>query len=55
VIQPFFAFRALVIANPRFYPADSGKIKRKLLLFGRLVLELQVFDAERIKDLVERS
>ena len=55
VIQPFFAFRALVIANPRFYPADSDKIKRKLLLFGRLVLERQVFDVEGIHDLVEHS
>jgi hypothetical protein len=55
VIQPFFAFRALVIANPRFYPADSNKIKRKLLNFGRLVLELTVFDTAEIHDLVERS
>jgi len=55
VIQPFFAFRTLVIANPRFYPGDSVEIKRKLIDFGRLVLELKVFDVERIHDFVERS
>jgi len=55
VIQPFFAFRALVIANPRFYPGDSVAIKEKLLHFGRLVLDLQAFDVERIHDVVERS
>lgn len=54
-IQPFFAFRALVIANPRFYPGDPVEIKRKLLHFGRLVLELPVFEAEGIYELIERS
>jgi hypothetical protein len=55
VLQPFFAFRILVIANPRFYPEDSVEIKRKLIDLGRLVLELQVFEVERIHDLIEGS
>jgi len=54
-IQPFFAFRILVIANPRFYPKDSAAIKRKLLNFGRLLLDLDTFKVEEMYDLIERS
>jgi len=54
-LQPFFAFRILVIANPRFYPNDSAEIKRTLLHFGRLLLDLDTFEVEEIYDLIERS
>ena len=53
VMQPFFAFRTLVIANPRFYPGDPVDIKRKLFQFGRLTLDLHVFDLEKINKFVE--
>jgi hypothetical protein len=53
VIQPFFAFRVLVIANPRFYPEDPDAIRRKLLDFGRSVLAVDRFEPPRITDYLE--
>jgi aminoglycoside phosphotransferase (APT) family kinase protein len=44
VIQPFFAFRSLVIANPLFYPAISSENRRRIFDFMRAVLESDVFD-----------
>ncbi len=53
VTQPFFAFRVLVIANPKFYPDDTTETKRKLLDFGRSILETERFDIEEIPDYIE--
>ena len=53
VAQPFFAFRVLVIANPRFYPDDSDANRRKLLNFGHAVLETDRFRVARISDYLE--
>jgi hypothetical protein len=47
VTQPFFAFRVLVIANPKFYPDDTAETKRKLLNFGLSVLETERFDTKK--------
>lgn len=55
VTQPFFAFRILVIANPRFYPDDTTETKRKLINFGLSVLETERFDTEEISDYMERK
>ncbi len=55
VTQPFFAFRVLVIANPKFYPDDTTETKRKLLNFGHSVLETERFDTEKISDYMERK
>jgi len=55
VAQPFFAFRVLVIANPKFYPDDVTETKRKLLNFGQSVLETERFDMERIPDYLVRK
>jgi aminoglycoside phosphotransferase (APT) family kinase protein len=52
VCQPFFAFRALVIANPRFYPDDEPETKRKLLEFGYGILDEEKFRIDRIPDIV---
>lgn len=52
VCQPFYTFRALVIANPRFYPLDSADTKKKLLRFGYRVLDEETFRADRIPDLI---
>lgn len=46
LVQPFFAFRVLVIANPRFYPEDTAAVKRKLIAFGLAVLDTGRFDLE---------
>ncbi|MDQ1335478.1 MAG: hypothetical protein QG552_2428, partial [Thermodesulfobacteriota bacterium] len=53
VCQPFFAFRVLVIANPKFYPDDTTETKRKLIDFGSSVLETARFEPERIPDYME--
>jgi len=39
VLPPFFAFRALVIAHPRWYPTLSDETRRALLRFARTMLE----------------
>jgi aminoglycoside phosphotransferase family enzyme len=54
VIQPFFAFRVLVIANPKFYPEETSETRRKLLGFGQSVLETEKFDTEKIPSYLER-
>ena len=54
VAQPFFAFRVLVIANPKFYPEDTSATRRKLLDFGQSVLETREFDANEIAVYLER-
>ena len=55
VAQPFFAFRVLVLAHPRFYPGDTPKTKRKLLNFGHSLLETQKFDPEKVTDYLEEE
>jgi hypothetical protein len=48
VCQPFFAFRVLVVANPKFYPDDTIETKRRLIDFGLSVLETARFESEKI-------
>jgi hypothetical protein len=54
VAQPFFAFRALVLANPDFYPNDRDETKRKLFNFGRSILETERIEIDRISDYLEQ-
>ena len=44
VIQPFYAFRGLVVASPVWYPNISLATRRKLFNFIRNVLEAEEFD-----------
>ena len=53
VVQPFFAFRILVIVNPKFYPDDRIETKRKLLDFGHSVLATEQFEIEKITNYIE--
>ena len=55
VSLPFFAFRVLVIANPRFYPDDTSETKRKLINFGLSVLDTARFEPEKIAAYLERK
>jgi hypothetical protein len=55
LVQPFFAFRVLVITNPKFYPDDPPAMRRKLLNFGHSVLGEQRFHIDRIPDYLEGS
>jgi len=50
VIQPFFAFRILVLANPRFYPRETDENRRKLINFGYSILETERFEVEKIPE-----
>lgn len=44
VAAPFFAFRALVMASPVWYPSLAESVRRKLLAFIRSVLGSDTFD-----------
>ena len=44
VLPPFFAFRALVIAHPRWYPALADDTRAALIRFARRMLEAAPFD-----------
>ncbi len=47
VAAPFLAFRGLVMANPLWYPALDGRVRRKLLSFVLNVLQEERFDPTR--------
>jgi len=44
VIQPWFAWRALVLASPQWYANIAEEVRRKLLRFARQVLATSSFD-----------
>ena len=48
VLPPFFAFRALVIAHPRWYPALADDTRAALIRFARRMLEDAPFDPETL-------
>ena len=48
VVQPFYAFRALVIANPIFYPSITVENRRRLFNFINAVLESERFDPREV-------
>jgi hypothetical protein len=43
VIQPWFAWRILVLASPQWYPTLTNAARRKLLTFARRVLNEERF------------
>lgn len=53
VIAPFFAFRVLVVAYPRFYPEDVRETKRRLFQFGISSLRAERFDPDAVSAYVE--
>ena len=48
VLPPFFAFRALVIAHPRWYPALADDTRATLIRFARRMLDPAPFDPETL-------
>jgi Phosphotransferase enzyme family len=50
VIAPFFAFRALVMASPVWYPSLSSSVRTAFLNFILAVLESDKFDPARVND-----
>lgn len=51
IVPPFFAWRALVVCNPRFYPAMSPVARDRLLGLVERALEDQRFDPMWAEDL----
>ncbi|MFQ6095244.1 MAG: phosphotransferase [Candidatus Bathyarchaeia archaeon] len=48
VIQPFYVWRALVIASPIWYPDLSYNVRRRLFNFIRNLLETEEFDPKQV-------
>lgn len=48
VIQPFYAWRGLVVANPMWYPTLPADRRRKLLNFTQAVLDSDRFDIKAV-------
>jgi len=52
VVQPFYAWRGLVVASPIWYPNLSKDVRIKLLNFVRNVLQFERFNLERVNSYV---
>lgn len=50
VMQPFLAWRGLVLANPIWYPRLEQSVRKKLFRFIERVLESNTFDPDRVND-----
>ena len=55
VIQPWFAWRALVLASPLWYPTISDEVRRKLLTFARLVMGSESYDYQNVNQYLEKG
>lgn len=53
VIQPWFAWRALVLASPVWYPTLSDEVRRKLLNFAWRVLHAERYDYRAVNGYLE--
>jgi hypothetical protein len=51
VAPPYFAWRALVLSNPRWYPATSPEVRDALLGLCERVLELGKLDLDQVEEL----
>ncbi|MGD8465604.1 MAG: phosphotransferase [Anaerolineae bacterium] len=54
-IQPWFAWRALVLASPIWYPTLAVEVRRKLLTFARRVLASQRYDFRHVNQYLEAA
>jgi hypothetical protein len=55
VVQPFYAWRGLVVASPIWYPHLQKDVRAKLLNFVRNVLQCEKFDLENVNSYFEKS
>jgi len=55
VVQPFYAWRGLVVASPIWYPNLSLDVRRKLLNFVRNVLHYEKFDLDAVNSYLQSS
>jgi hypothetical protein len=50
IIAPFYAFRAIVIANPNFYPILTQSQRRMLIKFALNSVATDEFNFEKIDE-----
>jgi hypothetical protein len=55
VLPPFLAFRALVIAHPRWYPALAPATRSALIALARRLMASAAFDAGILPEIVEAA
>jgi len=55
VVQPFYAWRGLVVASPIWYPGLSRDVRVKLLNFVRNVLRHENFDLDSVNTYIRSS
>jgi hypothetical protein len=55
VLPPFFAFRALVIAHPRWYPTLTDATRQVLLGFAHGMVRPDAFDRRRVQAVLRGS
>jgi hypothetical protein len=53
-IQPFYAFRALVVASPLWYPGLKPDVRKKLFNFIDNVLDAEEFDYKNVNQYLKR-
>jgi hypothetical protein len=53
VIQPWFAWRALVLASPKWYPTILEDVRRKLLAFAHRVMSTDRYDYRQANQYME--
>jgi hypothetical protein len=53
VIQPFYAFRSLVVAHPLFYPKISMENRRRIFNFLNSILETEKFDYKEVNSYIK--
>jgi len=54
-IQPWFAWRALVLASPMWYPTLSEDVRRKLLTFARCIMAVERYDYRQVNQHLEET
>ncbi|MFN3395526.1 MAG: phosphotransferase [Thermodesulfovibrionales bacterium] len=52
VLQPFYAFRGAVVANPVFYPELNTDQRKKLFRFMENVLDSPTFDPSKVNEYI---
>ncbi len=55
MIQPWFAWRALVLASPTWYPEISEDVRRTLLTFARRVMSTESYDYRNVNQYLENA
>ena len=53
VIQPWYAWRALVLASPQWYPKLTSEARRRLLTFARRIMAEERFEWREINQYLE--